>query len=107
MISSRFVRIKMLVGLVKTWRADRNQVCTMAQSLDMYGYLPSEPAALFGIIYFGISMIACVLQVVFGRYKCYWMILLAIAALGEAIGWGGRLWAHFAVSWISAQSINH
>ncbi|KEF55097.1 uncharacterized protein A1O9_08750 [Exophiala aquamarina CBS 119918] len=62
----------------------------------MYGYLPSEPAALFGVAYFAISMIACILQMIFGRYKHYWMITLAIAALGESIGWGGRLWAHFA-----------
>lgn len=78
----------------------------MAQSPDMYGYLPSEPAALFGIAFFGTSMIACILQVIFGRYKHYWMITLAIAALGEAIGWGGRLWAHFAVSCLPAENIS-
>jgi hypothetical protein len=25
------------------------------------------------------------------------MITLALAAVGEAIGWGGRLWAHYEV----------
>jgi len=78
----------------------------MAQSPDMYGYLPSEPAALFGVAYFGISMIACILQMIFGRYKHYWMITLAVAALGESIGWGGRLWAHFAVGCLPAKNIN-
>jgi hypothetical protein len=43
--------------------------------------------------------------VIFGRNKHYWMITLATAALGEAIGWGGRLWAHFAVSCLPAKSI--
>ncbi|RHZ47231.1 RTA1 domain-containing protein [Aspergillus thermomutatus] len=68
----------------------------MAQSTDFYGYLPSEPAALFGIAYFGTATIACIIQIIFGRYKHYWMTTLALAAVGEAIGWGGRLWAHFA-----------
>ncbi|KAJ5096806.1 hypothetical protein N7456_007527 [Penicillium angulare] len=67
----------------------------MAQSTDFYGYLPSKPVALFGTIYFGIIMLACLIQIVFGKYKHYWMITLALAAAGEAIGWGGRLWAHF------------
>ena len=69
----------------------------MAQSTDLYGYLPSEPAALFGVAYFGTTMIVCIIQIIFGRYKHYWMITLALAAAGEAIGWGGRLWAHLAV----------
>ncbi|KAB8223443.1 RTA1 like protein-domain-containing protein [Aspergillus novoparasiticus] len=68
----------------------------MDLSVDFYGYLPSEPAALFGIVYFGTATIACIIQIIFGNYKHYWMITLALAAVGEAIGWGGRLWAHFA-----------
>ncbi|KAF4230407.1 hypothetical protein CNMCM6457_005983 [Aspergillus fumigatiaffinis] len=66
----------------------------MDQNVDMYGYLPSEPAALFGIVFFGTSMVVCILQMAFGPYKHYWMITLALVAVGEAIGWGGRLWAH-------------
>ena len=73
----------------------------MALNKDVYGYTPSEPAALFGIAYFGTSMIICIIEVVFGRYKHYWIVLIAIAALGEPIGWGGRLWAHFEVSGLS------
>ncbi|KAJ5115545.1 hypothetical protein N7526_011426 [Penicillium atrosanguineum] len=69
----------------------------MAQSTEFYGYLPSEPAALFGVAYFGTAVLVCILQIIFGTYKHYWMITLALAAAGEAIGWGGRLWAHFAV----------
>ncbi|KAJ5117842.1 hypothetical protein N7476_006788 [Penicillium atrosanguineum] len=68
----------------------------MAQSTEFYGYLPSEPAALFGVAYFGTAVLICILQIIFGTYKHYWMITLALAAAGEAIGWGGRLWAHFA-----------
>jgi hypothetical protein len=75
-----------------------NELLTMDQSLDMYGYLPSKPASFFGIIFFGTLMIVCILQMAFGPYKHYWMITLVLVALGEAIGWGGRLWAHFAVS---------
>ncbi|KAJ5999728.1 hypothetical protein N7481_000137 [Penicillium waksmanii] len=67
----------------------------MAESADFYGYLPSKPAALFGTVYFGILMLACIIQIIFGKYKHYWMITLALAAVGEAIGWGGRLWAHY------------
>ncbi|KAJ5815504.1 hypothetical protein N7474_007281 [Penicillium riverlandense] len=38
----------------------------------------------------------------FGRYRHYWMITLVLFALGEAIGWGGRLWAHFdPTSWMA------
>jgi hypothetical protein len=70
----------------------------MAQSTDFYGYLPSEPAALMGIAYFGTATIVCIIQTFFGRYKHYWMITLALAATGEAIGWGGRLWAYRDVS---------
>lgn len=69
----------------------------MAESTDFYGYLPSKPAALFGTAYFGILMFACIIQIIFGKYKHYWMITLALAAVGEAIGWGGRLWAHHEV----------
>jgi hypothetical protein len=65
---------------------------------DFYGYLPSKSAALFGIIYFGVSTTICLLQIVFGPYKHYWMLTLALAASGEAIGWGARLWAHNSVS---------
>ncbi|PCH06156.1 RTA-like protein [Penicillium occitanis (nom. inval.)] len=61
---------------------------------DFYGYLPSKSAALFGIIYFGVSTTICLLQIVFGPYKHYWILTLALAASGEAIGWGARLWAH-------------
>ena len=70
---------------------------------DVYGYLPSEPAALFGVSYFGISMIVCILEVIFGRYKHYWMLTIALAALGESLGWGARLWAHFAVGYAPAE----
>ncbi|GFG24137.1 uncharacterized protein C17G6.02c [Aspergillus udagawae] len=66
----------------------------MDQNVDMYGYLPSKPAALFGIVFFGTSMVVCILQMAFGPYKHYWMTTLAVVAVGEAIGWGGRLWAH-------------
>ena len=69
----------------------------MAKPTELYGYIPSSPAALFGIAFFGASTLICVLQVIFGRYRHWWMLTLAMAALGEAIGWGGRLWAHFAV----------
>lgn len=73
----------------------------MSQSRDFYGYIPSEPAALVGVAYFGVSAILCVFQTLFGRHKHYWMFALAVAAAGEAIGWGGRLWAHFEVSRLS------
>lgn len=69
----------------------------MSQSVDFYGYLPSKGAALFGIAFFGAAAIICVLQVIFGRYRHYWMVTLAIAAVGESIGWGGRLWSHSSV----------
>jgi hypothetical protein len=72
----------------------------MAQNVDLYGYRPSEVAAILGVAVFGSLMLACVVQVVFGRYKHYWMLTLAIAALGEAIGWAGRLWAHFQVCYL-------
>lgn len=68
------------------------------QSLGYYGYVPSKSAALFGIIYFGVSAIICLLQMLFGPYKHYWMLTLVLAASGEAIGWGARLWAHNSVS---------
>lgn len=66
----------------------------MAQSTDLYGYLPSKPAAIFGIAYFGTAVLICITQVIFGKHKHYWMFTVALAAAGEAIGWGGRLWAH-------------
>jgi hypothetical protein len=69
----------------------------MDQNVDMYGYSPSKPAALFGIVFFGTSMVVCILQMAFGPYKHYWMTTLAVVAVGEAIGWGGRLWAHIDV----------
>lgn len=66
----------------------------MAQSTDLYGYLPNKPAAIFGIAYFGSVVVVCIIQIIFGRYKHYWMFTVALSAAGEAIGWGGRLWAH-------------
>jgi hypothetical protein len=69
----------------------------MSQSTDFYGYLPSKPAALFGIVYFGTTAIICTLQIIFGKYKHYWMATIALAAVGEALGWGARFWAHIAV----------
>jgi hypothetical protein len=69
----------------------------MAESTDFYGYLPGKPAAVFGTAYFGTLTLACILQMIFGQFKHYWMITLALAAVGEAIGWGGRLWAHYEV----------
>ena len=75
----------------------------MSQSPNVYGYLPSEPAALFGVAYFGISMIVCILQVIFGPYRHWWMLSIALAGLGESLGWGARLWAHFAVGWFPAK----
>ena len=79
----------------------------MSQSHDFYGYIPSEPAALFAIAYFGITTIICVLQTLFGRHKHYWMLLLAVAAIGEAVGWGARLWAHYDVSRLTADQTHH
>mgnify|MGYP007115611353 CR=1 FL=1 len=79
----------------------------MATDLNMYGYVPSRPAALFGIVFFSVSMIACILQVTFGRYKHYWMLTIAMAGLGEALGWGARLWAHFAVSYFLAKNSSY
>jgi hypothetical protein len=70
----------------------------MSQNDDFYGYLPSKAAAVFGIAFFGVSTVVCLLQMVFGRYKHYWMITLAVAAAGETIGWGARLWAHSSVN---------
>ena len=66
----------------------------MSQNTEYYGYLPSKSAALFGIIFFGIAALVTVLQVLFGRYKHWWMLVLAIAEIGETVGWGARLWAH-------------
>ncbi|CEJ61467.1 hypothetical protein PMG11_10000 [Penicillium brasilianum] len=68
----------------------------MSHSTDFYGYLPSKPASLFGIVYFGTTAIICTLQIIFGRYKHYWMATIALAAVGEALGWGARFWAHIA-----------
>lgn len=70
----------------------------MSQSTDFYGYLPSKTASLFGIVYFGTAAILCTLQIIFGRYRHYWMATVALAAAGEALGWGARLWAHITVS---------
>lgn len=70
----------------------------MSQNVEFYGYLPSKAAALFGISYFGAAAIICTLQVVLGRRGHYWMLTLAVAAVGETIGWGARLWAHSSVS---------
>jgi hypothetical protein len=70
----------------------------MSENMDYYGYLPSKAAALFGIAYFGAAAITCVLQIVLGRWAHYWMLTLAVAAVGETIGWGARLWAHSSVS---------
>ena len=69
----------------------------MDQSTDFYGYLPSKPAALFGIVYFGTATITCTLQMIVGRYPHYWMTTIALAGVGEALGWGARLWAHIEV----------
>ena len=69
----------------------------MSQTSDFYGYLPSKAAALFGVAYFGTSAITCFFQMIFGRYRHYWMITVVIAAVGETIGWGARLWAHSSV----------
>lgn len=69
----------------------------MSQNVDFYGYLPSRDAALFGVTYFGAAAIICALQVIFGCYKHYWMITLAVAGMGETIGWAARLWAHSSV----------
>ena len=69
----------------------------MSENTDFYGYLPSRAAALFGIAYFGSASVICVLQIIFGRFRHYWMCTLAIAAMGETIGWGARLWAHSSV----------
>lgn len=70
----------------------------MSENVDFYGYLPSKAAALFGIAYFGSAAITCVLQILLGRWSHYWMLTLALAAVGETIGWGARLWAHSSVS---------
>ena len=69
----------------------------MDQSTDFYGYLPSKPAALFGVAYFGAAAIACTLQMIVGRYPHYWMATMALAGVGESLGWGARLWAHMEV----------
>jgi hypothetical protein len=69
----------------------------MSTNTDFYGYVPSKPAGLFGTSFFATCTIICVFQILFGRYKQYWMLTLATASLGETIGWGARLWAHFAV----------
>ena len=66
----------------------------MAQSTDLYGYLPSKPAAIFGIAYFGTAVLICITQIIFGKHKHYWMFTVARAAAVEAIGWVGILWAH-------------
>jgi hypothetical protein len=70
----------------------------MSENVDFYGYLPSKAAALFGIAYFGVAAITCVLQIVLGRCRHYWMFTVALAGVGETIGWGARLWAHSSVS---------
>jgi hypothetical protein len=65
---------------------------------DFYGYLPSRVAALFGTVYFGAATVVCLLQIIFGCYQHRWLLLLAVASAGEALGWGARLWAHASVS---------
>jgi hypothetical protein len=75
----------------------------MSPSPNVYGYIPSEPAALFGVAYFGTSMIVCIFQVLFGRYRHWWMLSIALSGLGESLGWGARLWAHFAVGGFPAK----
>lgn len=69
----------------------------MSENVDFYGYLPSKAAALFGVAYFGVAAITCVLQIVLGRRGHYWMFTVAVAGVGETIGWGARLWAHSSV----------
>ncbi|KAB8223734.1 hypothetical protein BDV33DRAFT_167023 [Aspergillus novoparasiticus] len=46
----------------------------------------SEPVALFGTAYFGTTMLACIIQTIFARFRYYWMINVALAAVREAIG---------------------
>lgn len=75
----------------------------MDQSTDFYGYLPSKPAALFGIVYFGAATIASTLQMIIGRYPHYWMATIALAGVGEALGWGARLWAHIEVGQVQGR----
>jgi len=70
----------------------------MSANIDFYGYLPSKAAALFGITYFGCAAVSCTLQIVLGRWGHYWMLTLVVAAVGETVGWGARLWAHSSVS---------
>lgn len=65
-----------------------------SQSTDLYGYLPSKPAALFGIAYFGTAALASIIQIICGKWRHYWLITIVLAAAGEGIGWGGRFWAH-------------
>lgn len=78
-------------------KAKSRSLTIMDQSTDFYGYRPSKPAALFGIVYFGTAMVICTLQMIFGRYPHYWMTTIALAGVGESLGWGARLWAHMEV----------
>lgn len=43
---------------------------------------------------------------ILGKYKHYWMTTIALAAVGEAFGWGARLGAHFAVCQVVQRRAN-
>jgi hypothetical protein len=68
-------------------------------SQDFYGYVPSASAAIFAIAFFSTAAVIGLVQTVFGRYKHYWMAMIPLAGVGEALGWGARLWSHSSVRW--------
>ncbi|RDX55812.1 RTA1-domain-containing protein, partial [Lentinus brumalis] len=59
-----------------------------------YGYLPTRSVCYIFLTLFGISMVLHLLQAV--RYRAWWLLPTAVlAALGETLGWSGRLWSSY------------
>ncbi|KAH8822324.1 RTA1 like protein-domain-containing protein [Flagelloscypha sp. PMI_526] len=63
-------------------------------SYSPYGYIPTVWVCYIFIILFGVSGAFHLFQAI--RFRAYWIIPTAVlCAIGEVLGWSGRLWSHF------------
>lgn len=69
----------------------------MPGDTDQYGYLPNLPAGILGVTFFGLAAAISIIQLIVAQYNHKWMLVISVASFGEAVGWGGRIWAHFTV----------
>nr|GAT60395.1 predicted protein [Mycena chlorophos] len=59
-----------------------------------YGYVPKEYVAIIFVVLFGLSLGLHIAQATY--YRMWWLFPTAcLRALGEVIGWSGRLWSSF------------